>query len=108
MFNIFSIQNGKICQLDDLLAMGIDPLAPPHVKPRLIWIKFKFSDSSYNPAEHQLGVGKAFIGEDKYSNRDKAFSADWQKDWYSEGNVWVWGVTEGTNLDYAFTWHCPT
>lgn len=69
---------------------------------RNIWIKFKFSDANYNPQEKQLAVGKAITGEDKYGNANKKFSADWQRDPNSEGNVWIWGVTEGTNLSNAF------
>ena len=71
---------------------------------RNIWIKFKFSDATYNPQEKQLAVGKAITGEDKYGNANKKFSADWQRDPGSEGNVWIWGVTEGTNLSSAFVY----
>lgn len=70
---------------------------------RIIWVKIKFQDRTYNPQEHQLAVGKASTRTDDYGNNDrgKSFSADWQcVD--QTANIWMWGVTEGTNLDKAF------
>lgn len=68
-----------------------------------ISITFKFHDNSYNPAEHQLGVGKAVTGEDKYNQKNKNFSAEWVCLNSSE-NIWLWCVTEGTNLSSAFVY----
>ena len=64
---------------------------------RTIWIKFKFLDKSYNPSVHQLATGKACTRE-----RKKSFSADWQLI-DSATYQWLWGITSGTNLSYAFT-----
>lgn len=68
-----------------------------------ISITFKFHDPSYSPAEHQLGVGKAVTGEDKYEQNNKSFSAEWVCLNSSE-NIWMWCVTEGTNLSNAFVY----
>lgn len=69
-----------------------------------IYIDFKFSDPDYDPSVHQLGVGKAVTGEDKYNQASKAFAAEWTKDTKSEDNVWRWSVIEGTNLSNAFVY----
>lgn len=61
-----------------------------------IWIKFKFLDPTYNPKTHNLAVGTA---ESNGSNRD--FKAAWYLVDAAE-NIWMWGVTEGTNLSLAF------
>lgn len=68
-----------------------------------ISITFKFHDTSYNPAEHQLGVGKAVTGEDKYEQNTKKFSAEWVCLDQTQ-NIWLWCVTEGTNLSSAFVY----
>jgi hypothetical protein len=65
------------------------------VEPRDIWIAFKFLDKNYNPKEHNLAIGKV------ESNGQNAFKADWQLVNETE-NIWMWGVTEGTNLNGAF------
>jgi len=66
------------------------------VEPRDIWIAFKFLDKNYNPQEHNLAIGTV---ESNGQNRD--FKADWQLVNETE-NIWMWGVTEGTNLSLAF------
>ena len=66
------------------------------VEPRDIWIAFKFLDKDYNPQEHNLAIGTE---ESNGQNRD--FKADWQLV-DAEENVWMWGVTEGSDLKYAF------
>ena len=68
-----------------------------------ISITFKFHNASYNPAEHQLGVGKAVTGEDRYEQKNKKFSAEWVCLDQTQ-NIWLWCVTEGTNLSSAFVY----
>lgn len=72
---------------------------------RIIWVKIKFQDKTYNPQEHQLAVGKASTRTDDYGTNDrkKAYSADWQCIDPS-ANIWMWGVTSGTNVDKAFSY----
>lgn len=68
-----------------------------------IWIKFKFHSTTYNPQERQLGVGKAIKGTDRYNQSSKNFSAEW-KLIDKENNIWLWLVTDGTNLSNAFVY----
>ena len=63
---------------------------------RNIWIKFKFEDTTYNPKEDELAVGTV-----ESNGADKSFKADWQCI-DREQNIWMWGVTEGTDLSDAF------
>lgn len=68
-----------------------------------IWVKFKFRDTSYNPLAHQLAVGTASTRQDEYgiNDRKKHYAAEWiQLD--ASQNIWLWGVTSGTNLSRAF------
>jgi hypothetical protein len=66
------------------------------VKPRDIWIVFKFLDKNYNPQKHNLAIGTV-----ESNGQNRAFKADWQLVNETE-NIWMWGVTEGTNLNGAF------
>ena len=66
------------------------------VEPRDIWIAFKFLDKDYNPQEHNLA-----IGTEESNGVNRSFKADWQLVNETE-NIWMWGVTEGTNLSLAF------
>ena len=66
------------------------------VEPRDIWIAFKFLDKDYNPQEHNLAIGTV-----ESNGKNRAFKADWQLV-DAEENVWMWGVTEGTDLSLAF------
>ena len=66
------------------------------VEPRDIWIAFKFFDKNYNPQEHNLAIGTV-----ESNGQNRAFKADWQLVNETE-NIWMWGVTEGTNLSLAF------
>ena len=101
LYNIFSIQNGRIIQLDDML---VNPPHPPMPERRNIWIRFSFIDPSYNPKAHQLATGKACTKTDSVGDmeRQKGFSADWQLIDPAK-NEWMWGVTAGTDISHAFT-----
>ena len=66
------------------------------VEPRDIWIVFKFYDKNYNPQTSNLA-----IGTEESNGQNRAFKADWQLVNKTE-NIWMWGVTEGTNLSLAF------
>lgn len=66
------------------------------VEPRDIWIAFKFLDKDYNPQEHNLAIGTV-----ESNGQNRSFKADWQLV-DAEENVWMWGVTEGTDLSLAF------
>lgn len=70
---------------------------------RNIWVKVRFLDADYNPQEKQLATGKACTRDDDIGTmeRKKSFSADWQLVDADE-NIWMWGVTEGTNVSHAF------
>lgn len=79
------------------------PEPEPEPEPRDIWVKVKFLNKSYNPIDHQLATGTACTREDDYgtNERNKKFAADWQLI-NEDDNIWLWGVTEGTNLAKAF------
>lgn len=68
-----------------------------------IWIDFDFSDPTYDPSVHQLGVGKSVTGTDKYNQSSKNFSAVWEK---LDGgtNMWRWKAMTGTDLSNAFVY----
>ena len=85
---------GHVSKESNGISYTINPDIP--VEPRDIWIKFKFLNTNYNPQVNNLAVGT------KESNgKERNFKADWQLVNEAE-NIWMWGVTEGTNLDSAF------
>lgn len=75
------------------------------IEDRDIWIVFKFLDKSYNPQEHQLAMGQNATRDDELGDleRHKEFAADWQL-MDAEENVWLWGVTQGTDINHAFAY----
>ena len=70
---------------------------------KLIWIRIRFIDSSYNPYEKQLATGLACTREDDIGKMEckKHFYAKWELI-DSENNIWEWSVFSGTNISNAF------
>lgn len=70
---------------------------------RSIWIKIKFLDPDYNPMTKQLATGLNCSrgGDIGTMEHQKNYSADWQLV-DAENNIWMWGVTEGTDVSHAF------
>ena len=73
------------------------------VAKRTIWIKIRFLDKNYDPRQKELATGLACSRTDDIGimEHKKAYGADWQLV-DAASNTWMWGVTEGTNIDNGF------